>query len=113
MPQPPFRMSLIGGSHSRKSNVIKNFITRDEFGYSQYFGKNVFIISKTHLLDDTYFDINLPKTHLYTSFQPTVIEDIMSYSKKQKNGVLILIDDMISDAEIFNKRQSNLLTTLF
>ena len=113
MPQPPFRMCLVGSSHSGKSNVIKNLITRDEFGYSQHFGKNIFIISKTLMLDDTYSDMNLPKTHLYTSWQPTVIEEIMSYSKKQKNGTLLLIDDMISDAECFNKKQNNLLTTLF
>ena len=37
----------------------------------------------------------------------------MSYFMKQKNGLLILIVDMISDAECFNQKQSNLLTTLF
>ena len=75
--------------------------------------KNIFIISKTLLLDDTYADLNLPKTHLYTSWLPTVVEEIMTYSKKKKNGVLLIIDDMISDAECFNKKQSNLLSTLF
>jgi hypothetical protein len=113
MPQPPFRLCLIGSSHSGKSNVIKNLLTRDEFGYSHHFKKNMFIISKTLLLDDTYADLSLPKTHLYTSWQPSIIEQIMNYSKKQKNGVLLIIDDMISDAECFNKKQSNLLTTLF
>jgi hypothetical protein len=37
----------------------------------------------------------------------------MSHSKKQKNGVLIIIVDMISDAECINKNLRNLLTTLF
>jgi len=113
MPQPPFRLCLIGSSHSGKSNVIKNLLIRDEFGYSKHFGKNIFIISKTLLLDDTYADLNLPKTHLYTSWKPFIIEEIMTYSQKKKNGVLLIIDDMISDAECFNKKQSNLLTTLF
>jgi len=113
LPQPPFRMCLVGSSHSGKSNVIKNMVTRPEFGYAQHFGKNIFIISKTLMLDDTYSDLSLPKTHLYTSWQPTIVQEIMDYSKKQKNGALLLIDDMISDAECFNKKQNNLLTTLF
>jgi hypothetical protein len=50
MPQPPFRLCLVGSSHSGKSNCIKNLITRPEFGYSKHFGKNIFIISKTLLL---------------------------------------------------------------
>jgi hypothetical protein len=104
---------LAGSSHSGKSNCIKNLITRPEFGYSKHFGKNIFIISKTLLLDDTYSDLDLPKSHLYNSWQPEIIEEIMEYSKKQKNGVLMLIDDMISDSNVFNKKQDNLLTTLF
>ena len=113
LPQPPFRMCLVGSSHSGKSNVIKNMVTRPEFGYAQHFGKNIFIISKTLMLDDTYSDLSLPKTHLYTSWQPSIVQEIMDYSKKQKNGALLIIDDMISDAECFNKKQNNLLTTLF
>ena len=113
MPQPPFRLCLIGSSHSGKSNLIKNLITRPEFGYPKHFGKNIFIISKTLLLDETYSDLDLPKSHLYNSWQPDIIQEIMDYSKKQKNGVLMLIDDMISDADCFNKKQDNLLTTLF
>ena len=114
MPQPPFRLYSVGSSHSGKSNVIKNLITRDEeFVYSQHFGKNIFIISKTLLLDDTYSDIYLPKNHMYTPWQTTVIENIMDYSKKQKNETWPLIDDMISEADFFNIKQSNLLTALF
>jgi GTP-binding protein EngB required for normal cell division len=113
MPQPPFRLCLIGSSNSGKSNLIKNLLIRDEFGYSKHFGKNIFIISKTLLLDDTYADLSLPKTHMYKTWIPSIIEQIMDYSKKQENGVMLIIDDMISDAECFNKKQSNLLTTLF
>ena len=113
MPQPPFRLCLVGSSHSGKSNVIKNLVARREFGYAEHFGKNIFIISKTIMLDDTYADLKLPKTHLYSSWQPDIVQEIMEYSKKQPNGVLMLIDDMISDAECFNKKQDNLLTTLF
>ena len=113
MHQPPFRMCLVWSSHSGKSNVIKNLITEEEFGYSQNFGKNIFIIFTTLLLDDTFSDINLPKTHMYTPWQPIVIEKIMDYSKKQNNETWFLIDYMIFDADCFNNKQSNLLTTLF
>jgi len=37
----------------------------------------------------------------------------MEYSKKQSNGTLLLLDDLISDTNAFNKKSSNLLTELF
>ncbi len=42
MPQPPFRLIVCGASHSGKSNMIKNMITIKEYGYSSYFGENIY-----------------------------------------------------------------------
>ena len=47
MPQPPFRLIVCGASHSGKSNMIKNMITLDEYGYKAYFGDDIFVFSKT------------------------------------------------------------------
>jgi hypothetical protein len=37
LPQPPFRLILIGPTMSGKSNLIKNYLFSKEFGYSKYF----------------------------------------------------------------------------
>ena len=113
MPQPPFRLIVCGASHSGKSNMIKNMITIKEYGYSSYFGENIFIFSKTLGLDETWRSLKLPKSHTYQSWNPDVVKEIMAYSKKQKNGTLFLLDDLISDGDAFNRKNSNLLSELF
>jgi len=114
LPQPPMRLVVIGSSNLGKSNMIKNMITRDdEFGYKNHFGGNIIIFSKTLGLDSTWSTLKHPKSHLYREWDEEIVKKIMDYSKKQTNGVLLLLDDLISDANAFNKKNSNLLTELF
>jgi GTPase SAR1 family protein len=113
LPQPPFRLVCVGSSNSGKSNMIKNLLTRDEFGYNKFFGENVVVFSKTLGLDSTWSSLGLPKTHMYREWDDEVVRQIMAYSKKQKNGLLLLLDDLISDPKAFNKKNANLLTELF
>ena len=42
-----------------------------------------------------------------------VVKEIMQYSKRQKRGTLLLLDDLISDPDAFNRKNSNLLNELF
>ena len=113
MPQPPFRMVVCGASHSGKSNMILNMITVGEYGYKAHFGEDVFVFSRTLGLDDTWKSLNLPKTHMYDKWQDSVVREIMAYSKKKKNGILLLLDDLISDGDAFNRKNTNLLSELF
>ena len=113
MPQPPFRMIVCGASHSGKSNMIKNMITVPEYGYKAHFGEDVFVFSRTLGLDDTWKSLNLPKTHMYQTWSEPVVREIMAYSKKKRNGILLLLDDLISDGDAFNRKNTNLLSELF
>lgn len=113
MPQPPFRMIVCGASHSGKSNMIKNMITVPEYGYKQHFGEDVFVFSRTLGLDDTWKSLNLPKTHMYQKWDEGIVREIMAYSKKKRNGILLLLDDLISDGDAFNRKNTNLLSELF
>ena len=72
----------------------------------------VIVFSKTLGLDETWTSLNLPKTHYYREWDQ-VVREIMEYSKTQPRGVLLLLDDLISDAGAFNRRNNNLLTELF
>ena len=113
MPQPPFRMVVCGASHSGKSNMILNMITVGEYGYKAHFGEDVFVFSRTLGLDDTWKSLNLPKTHMYQKWDESVVREIMAYSKKKRNGILLLLDDLISDGDAFNRKNTNLLSELF
>ena len=113
MPQPPFRMVVCGASNSGKSNVIKNMLVVEAYGYKQHFGEDIFVFSRTLGLDDTWKSLNLPKTHMYDKWQDSVVRDIMAYSKRKKNGILLLLDDLISDGDAFNRKNTNLLSELF
>ena len=113
MPQPPYRMVVCGASHSGKSNMILNMLTVPEYGYKQHFGEDVFVFSRTLGLDDTWKSLKLPKTHMYDKWDEGIVREIMSYSKKKKNGILLLLDDLISDGDAFNRKNTNLLNELF
>jgi len=92
--------------------MIKNMLTNPTFGYKQYFGENIIVFSKTLGLDETWTSLKLPKTHYYREWDDLVVREIMDYSRKQPRGVLLLLDDLISDAGAFNRRNNNLLTFL-
>ncbi len=88
-------------------------LTLPEYGYKAHFGEDIFIFSKTLGLDDTWSSMRLPKTHLYQTWDETVVKEIMSYSKQKKRGTLLLLDDLISDPDAFNRKNQNLLSELF
>ena len=76
---------------------------------------NYFVFSRTLGADDTLDELvdQLPKFHAYREWDDTIIKDIMEYSRlKTERGVLLLLDDMITDTKVFNKRSGNLLNEL-
>ena len=114
LPKPCFRLVVVGCSHSGKSNMLKNLLTLREYGYKDYYGENIFIFSKTLELDDTWKSMkHVPKTHLYTKWDEDMVRQILEYSKGLKRGCLFVLDDLISDGDAFNRKNSNLLSELF
>jgi hypothetical protein len=112
-PQECFRLLIFSPSHSGKSNLIKNIITRPEFGYNTYYKSNIFIFSQTIHLDSIWTDLKLPKTHMHDEYSDALITNIMHYSKKSDQGVLLILDDMITADTAINQKKSNLLKQLF
>ena len=45
--------------------------------------------------------------------EDSIVLNIMYYSKAQPNGVLIILDDMITSEKAINKKTNSLLKTLF
>jgi hypothetical protein len=106
-------MLVFSPSNSGKSNVIKNLICRPEFGYKDYYDSNIFIISQTIHMDPIWKDIDIPKAHLYDTYTDALVTNLMHYSKRSKNGILLILDDMITSDVAVNNKNDNLLKTLF
>ena len=121
LPNLPMRMLVVAPSNGGKSNMLKNMLLRPEFGYRDYFtdsktgALNYFVFSRTLGADHTLDELvdQLPKFHAYREWDDTIIRDIMEYSRlKTERGVLLLLDDMITDTKAFNKCSGNLLNEL-
>ena len=121
LPSLPMRMLVVAPSNGGKSNMLKNMLLRPEFGYRDYFtdsktgALNYFVFSRTLGADHTLDELvdQLPKFHAYREWDDTIIRDIMEYSRlKTECGVLLLLDDMITDTKAFNKCSGNLLNEL-
>jgi len=121
LPSLPMRMLVVAPSNGGKSNMLKNMLLRPEFGYRDYFtdsktgALNYFVFSRTLHADHTLDELvdQLPKFHAYREWDDTIIRDIMEYSRlKTERGVLLLLDDMITDTKVFNKCSGNLLNEL-
>lgn len=111
-PQKCFRMLIFSPSNSGKSNLIKNLITRKEFGYTSYYKNNIFLFSPTIHIDPIWQNLSLPKTHLYDDWDEKIVENIMAYASKQ-GGALLVLDDMITSSDAINGKRGNLLKKLF
>ena len=121
LPSLPMRMLVVAPSNGGKSNMLKNMLLRPEFGYRDYFtdsktdALNYFVFSRTLGADHTLDELvdQLPKFHAYREWDDTIIRDIMEYIRlKTERGVLLLLDDMITDTKAFNKCSGNLLNEL-
>jgi hypothetical protein len=111
-PRKCFRMLIFSPSNSGKSNVIKNLITRPEFGYSTYYKQKIFLFSPTIHDDPIWEDLKLPKTHLYDDWDEKIVANIMAFASSH-NGALLILDDMITSSEAINAKRGNLLKKLF
>ena len=107
-----FRLICIAQSGGGKTNVIKNMITRPEYGYADWFGDDIFVISETLDLDGSWDDVPLNEHHRYSEYDEELLNEIIEYSAGTERGTLIIFDDLVcSDA--INKYRSTLLDKIF
>ena len=118
IPDHPYRILIIGGLGSGKTNallsLIKNQSDTDKiylYAKDPYEAKYQFLINKGERVGINC--LNDPKTFIeYFNDMHKVDKNIDNYSPDKENKVLIVFDDMIADM-INNKKLNSIVTELF
>ena len=118
IPDHPYRILIVGGSGSGKTNVLLNLINNQPYidkiylyAKDPYEAKYQYLINKRekvglgHLKD--------PKAFMeYSNDMKDVCKNIENYNPGKKRKILIALDDMIADT-INNKKLNPEVTELF
>ena len=118
IPDHPYRILIIGGSGSGKTNTLLNLINNQQdidkiylYAKDPYEGKYQFLIKKRESIGLKYF--NDAKAFIeHSNDMCDVYKNINNYNPDKENKILIVFDDMIADM-INNKKLNSILTELF
>ena len=118
IPDHPYRILIIGGSGSGKSNTLLNLINNQPdidkiylYAKDSYKAKYKFLINKRESIRLKHF--NDPKAFIeYSNDMQDIYKNINYYNPNKENKILIGFDDMIPDM-INNKKLNSVVTELF
>ena len=118
IPDHPYRILVIGGSGSGKTNVLLNLINNQPdidkiylYAKDPYEAKYQYLINKCEKVGLDHFDN--PKAFMeYSNDMQDVYKKIDDYNLRKKSKVLIVFDDLIADT-INNNKLNPIVTELF
>ena len=118
IPDHSYRILIIGGSGSGKTNALLSFINSQPdidkiylYAKDPYEAKYQYLINKREKVGLDHFDD--PKAFIeYSNDMQDVHKNIDDYNPRKKRKVLIVFDDMIADI-INNKKLDSIVTELF
>ena len=118
IPDHPYRILIIGGSGSGKTNALLNLINTQPdidkiylYAKDPYESKYQFLISKRESVGLKRF--NDPKAFIeYSNDMQDVYKNIDEYNTDKERKILIVFDNMIADM-INNQKLYSLVTELF
>ena len=118
IPDKPYKILIIGGSGSGKTNVLLNLIENHPdidkiylYAKGPYEAKYQYLINKTESVGINHF--NNPKAFIeYSNDMHNVYKNINEYNPNKENNVWIVFDDMIADMNR-NKKLDSIVTKLF
>ena len=113
-----YRILIVGGSGSGKTNAILNLISNQPdidklylYAKDPYEAKYQYLINKREKVGLDHFKD--PKAFMeYSNDMQDVYKNIEDYNPNKKHKILIIFDDMIADM-INNKRLNPIVTELF
>ena len=118
IPDHPYRILIIGGSGSGKTNALLNLINNQPdidkiylCAKDPYEAKYQYLTNKRENVGLNHF--NDPKAFMgYSNDMQDVYKNIEDYNPIKKRNVLIAFDDMIADM-INNNKLNSIVTELF
>ena len=116
IPDHPYRILIVGGSGSGKTNALLNLLNNQPdidkiylYAKDPYEKKYQYLINKREKVGLNHF--NDPKAFMeYSNYMQDVYKNIEDYNPIKKRKILIVFDDMIAD--IINKLNP-IVTELF
>ena len=118
IPDHPYRILIIGGSGSRKTNLLLNLIENQPdidkiylYAKDPYEAKYQYLINKREGVDIDHFN-NLKAFIEYSNDMHDAYKNIDEYNPDKENKILIVFDNMIAD-KIHNKKLNSIVTELF
>ena len=118
IPDDPYRILILGGSRSGKTNTLLNLTNNQSdidkiylYAKDLYEDKYQFLIKKIENIGLKHF--NDPKSFIeYSNDMRDVYKNINHYNPNKENKILIIFDNMIADM-INNKKLNLIVTKLF
>ena len=118
IPDHPYRILIIRGLGSGKTNLLLNAIENQPdidkiylYAKDPYESKYKYLINKREGVGINHF--NDPKAFIeYSNDMHDVYKNINDYNPDKENKILIVFDDMIADM-IYNKKLNSKVTELF
>ena len=118
IPDHPYRILIIGGSGTGKTNALLNLINNQQdidktylYAKDPYEDKYQYLINRRELVGINH--LNDPKAFIeYSNDVHKVYKNIDNYNSDKENKILIVFDDMIGDM-INNKKLNSIVTELF
>ena len=119
IPHHPYRILIIGGSGSGKTNLLLSLIENQPcidkmylYAKDPFESKYQYLINKREGVGINYF-LFYPKAFInYSDDMHDVYKKIDEYNLYKENKILTVFDDMIADM-IHNKKLNSILTELF
>ena len=118
IPDHPYRILIVGGSGSGKTNALLTLIDNQPnihkiylYAKDSYEAKYQYLINKREKVGQNHFDD--PKAFIkYSNDMQDAYKNIEDYNPRKNCKVLIIFDDMIADM-INNKKLNPRVTELF
>ena len=118
IPDHPYRILIIGGSGSGKTNVLLNLIESQPdidkiylYAKDSYEAKYQYLIKIREKVGIDYH--NDPRAYIeYSNDMPDVYKNINYYNPDKEKKILIVFNDMIADM-IHNKKLNSIVTEFF
>ena len=118
IPDHPYRILIIGGSGSGKTNALLNLINNQPdidkiylYAKDLYEVKHQFLINKRNEIGLNHFDDSKAFIE-YSNDMQDVYKNIDEYNIDKDRKILIVFDDLIADM-INNKELNSIITELF